>query len=73
MSPDILEGERAEHRVADRVEEHIRVRVPFQTLRIGDLNAADDEPSPLSEAMRVKTDANSHTPPTTHNRLYRIG
>ena len=55
---DVRLPHRAENRIADRVHQHVGIRMPFQTLGVRDLHAAQDEFAPLDQGMHIVTDAN---------------
>ena len=50
----------AEQRVDHRVREHVGVGVPVEPALVGDLDAAEDQPAPVGEAVRVVADADPH-------------
>ena len=55
---DVRLAQRAEHRVADRVHQHVRVRMAVQALRVRNFHAAQDELAARDQLMNVITDAN---------------
>ena len=55
---DIRLAQRAEDRIANRVHQHVGIRMPVQTLRVRNLHAAQDQFSPLDQGMHIIADAN---------------
>ena len=51
---------RAQHRVGDRVGEHVGVRPAREPAVVRDLDAAQDQRPPLGEAMRVDPEPEPH-------------
>ena len=60
MPPDVAQRRRAEQRIGDRMQQHIRIGVSEQTLVIGYLHTADNELAACNQLMDVVTLANSH-------------
>ena len=56
---DVTERRGAQQSVHDRVQQHVRVRVPQKSELIGDLYASDDEVAPLGEAVHVVSETHS--------------
>ena len=59
MGPDVAQGERAQKRVTDGVQQHVRVAVPQQSFFMGYFHAADDAVAARYQFMNVKTGADS--------------
>lgn len=53
MTADVAERRRAEQRVGDRVQQHVRIRVTEQAAFVWNRHAADDEGAPFDELMYV--------------------
>ena len=53
VAADVAERRRAEQRVGDRVQQHVRVRVAEQAAFVRNRHAADDEGAPLDELVHV--------------------
>jgi hypothetical protein len=60
MPADITFSDRSEYRIADRVKQHICVRVPQETGFMGDINPAQDQPAPRHQTVHVVTMTYSH-------------
>ena len=60
MPPDITEPGSAEQRVANRVKQHVRIRVTEQPFFVGDFHTAHHELSAFDEAVDIITRADSH-------------
>ncbi len=54
---DVAFADRAEHRVGDRVREHVRIAMAVEAVRVRDLDAAENERAAFREAMHVVADA----------------
>ena len=53
MPPDVAQRRRAEQRIADRVQQHIRVRMSEQAFFVRDLHPADDQLAAFHQLMHV--------------------
>jgi hypothetical protein len=62
MLADVAERRRPEERIGDRVQEHVRIRVPEQALLVGNVNASDDARPIGNERVNIKAgaDAKAH-------------
>ncbi len=63
---DVRLAQRAQHRVANRVHQHVRVRVPVQTFAVRDFDAPENELPALDQLVDVVTYADM-----IHGREYR--
>ncbi len=59
MRAEIAEVGRSEERVAERVDEGIRVRMPREPERVVDAHPAENERPPRDEGMNVIADADA--------------
>ncbi len=57
---DVAEGRGAQERIADRMQEDIRVAMAQEALLVRDLDAADDELAPRDELVDVESLADAH-------------
>ena len=56
---DIARAERAEHRIGQRVDQHVGVGVALEALVVRQLDAAEEKFAALNEGMDVITNANA--------------
>ena len=60
---DVALAQRAENRVANGVDQHVRVRVSVQALGMVNIHSAQDEFAPSDQAVHVVADAHvNHGP-----------
>lgn len=59
MSADVAQRGCSEKRVADGVEQYVRVRMPEETLFVGNIDAADDKLAAFGQLMHIETLPNS--------------
>ena len=60
MPADITKASRSQNRIGDRVQEHVRIRMPIETFIKWNRDAADDEWSASHQRVNIKglADAN---------------
>jgi hypothetical protein len=71
QQPDVAQAGGAEQRVDDRVGEHVGVGVTGQAGLVRDLDAAEHEPPPGGEPVRVDADAGADAHPIGSSRRER--
>ena len=57
---DVLLADRPEHGIADGVHERVGIRMAVQTLRMRNLDSAQDELAPGNQLMNVIANANMY-------------
>ncbi len=67
---DVAQRQRAEDRVADRVEQDVGIGMPVETAIEGDRHAAQNEPASGDERVDVEAiaDADAHVPSPADSR-----
>src|SRR5258708_13945383 len=65
MLPDVAQPRGAQQRVANRVQQHVGIRMAFQPLGVGDIDPADHQLLPGDKGMHVEALPYSHAFPAT--------
>lgn len=55
MPPDVAQGQRAQHRIAQRVDGHIAIGMRQQALVVGDAHTCQDHVVALTEGMDIES------------------
>ena len=58
MFADVAFSDGPQKRVADRMDQNIRVWMAFQSSGVGNFDPSEDKFTPFREAMNIKSDAN---------------
>src|SRR5690554_4672274 len=58
--PDIPQRDRAKQRIRQRMQQHIAIRMGFQTVTVGNLNTTENDSITLTKGMDIKALTNAH-------------
>src|SRR5437763_13105475 len=67
MLANVRRSNCTKQRVGDRVRQHVRVRMSFETAGVRDLNAAENQFSAVTESVNIVPDAR-----TDHGQTFRL-
>src|SRR5690606_7850355 len=61
VTPYVAQGRRAQYRIGDRVQQHVGVGMPLQTVGVRNTHATDDEVTAFDQRMYIETLADTRS------------
>ena len=55
MTPDVAQRSCSKKRIANSMEQHVRIRMPEQALFVGDIDATDNKLAAFGQLMHIET------------------